>query len=60
MALNYKAVANILKEKGREDFKPFKTDFSAMEVWGFKTKESDKTDDVQEISEASSQPAEQP
>lgn len=43
MALNYKAVANILKEKGWEDFKPFKTDFSAMEVWGFKTKESNKT-----------------
>lgn len=43
MALNYEAVANILKEKGWEDFKPFKTDFSAMEVWGFKTKESNKT-----------------
>lgn len=43
MALNYKAVANILIEKGWEDFKPFKTDFSAMEVWGFKTKESNKT-----------------
>ena len=43
MALNYKAVANILREKGWEDFKPFKLDSSAMEVWGFKTKESNKT-----------------
>ena len=43
MALNYKAVANILREKGWEDFKPFKMESSAVEVWGFKTKESNKT-----------------
>jgi len=43
MALNYKAVANILKEKGWEDFKPFKLDSSAIEIWSYKTKDSNKT-----------------
>lgn len=43
MALNYKAVANILKEKGWIDFKPFKTESSDLEVWGYKTKEATRT-----------------